>query len=151
MKKLIFLLAFITLVASVDAQWAKLSTGKYKYTGQAADTCNGSNVKNIVLLGVPQGRPYFLQVSATIDEFNGSATAWAILEGSLDGTNYYLVDTLTTTPTSGTEAVTADGTVIYSDFSTGSVWPYLRVQLKLSTTGRWNFDYIYTQIVGKND
>jgi len=145
MKKVLIFAVLIALTVGATAQWSKQAPGFFKYTGQAADTANGSNVKNISLMGVPQGKPYF------INEYNGSATGWAILFGSLDGTNYHLVDTLTTVPTSGVEGLSADGTVIYTDFSTGLAWPYLRVQLKLSTTGRWNFDYVHANIVGKND
>jgi len=149
MKKLFVFAVLIALTVGASAQWSSLKKDVWKYTGQVADTANGSNVKNVSLINVPTGEAYYYLIQATLDEFNGSATAWAILEGSLDGTNYYLVDTLESS--AANDDVTADGRVYISDFSTGLTWPYLRVQLKLSTTGRWNFDYVHCTLVGKND
>lgn len=147
MKKLIALFAFVAMLGIAQAQNFE-ARYYFDYTGTAADTANGSNPKNIVWM-VPGNEMYLPTVTATLDEYNGSATGWCIIEGSMNGTDYYLLDTCTTTLTSGTEGLTGDGTVIYQDLSTGVAWRYLRAQLKLSTTGRWNFDDLQFRAVPK--
>jgi hypothetical protein len=149
MKKFFVLcLLAIGMIASAQSFSAKYS---YTYTATSADTANGSNAKSVVW-AVLRDQMYFPTIQADIHELNGSATAYLLIEGSNDATNYELLDTCTTTLTSGTEGVTAaTNYLVYQDISTGVTWKYLRARLVLSTTGRWHFATLVFRAVGKND
>jgi hypothetical protein len=149
MKKLFVFAVLIAFVMGASAQ--RVTTSYYKYTGTVADTANGATAKGVTfnISGPLSECVYLPTVEAVLDEYNGSATAYCLLWGSNDNSKFYLVDTLTTTPSSGIEGLTADGSVIYQDLSTGLTYKYLKAELKLSTTGRWNFDYIYLILVPK--
>ena len=148
MKKLIFLLAFAIVAIAANAQWFKPNSGYGLYTGQAADTAVSGTAKSITW-AVNLNRQYLYQVEAEIDELSGSASAIVILYGSNDNSHYYEIDTLATTFT-GTEAQTADGTVGLQDLSTGVAWRYLKLTLSLSTTGKWDYNYVICRTVGKS-
>jgi hypothetical protein len=147
MKRLIFLIAFTLVLGAINAQ-NFTAKNYYNYTGTAADTLNGSNPMSITWL-VPVDYMYLPTVTVTLDEYNGSATGYCLIEGSMNNSDYYLLDTCTTTLTSGTEGLTEDGTVVYQDLSTGVAWRYLRARAVLSTTGRWNFDDLQFRAVPK--
>lgn len=147
MKKLIFLIAFMAVIVAVNAQ-NFTSKVYYDYTGTTADTLNESTGKSITWL-VPVDYMYLPTVTVTLEEDDGAANAYCLIEGSMNGTDYYLLDTCTTTLTSGTEALTGDGTVVYQDLSTGVAWRYMRARAVLSTTGKWNFDDLQFRAVPK--
>jgi len=156
MKKLMFLFVFalFTFVANAQNQAKPVNEGDAKYfsyTGSATtDTVNSATGYSYVYWNVGLDNVYLYTISATIHEISGSATAQVTLEGSNEGVNWYLVDTLQTFNTQ-TEAQSATGTVVYSDLSTGLLWKQLRAKLTISTTGVWYFDYIRFRAVGKNN
>jgi len=68
---------------------------------------------------------------------SGSATASVVLQGSLDGSHWTALDTLT---------ATADATVkftISNPWNSGKtqIWRQLRTYTTLSTTGKWKVLY----------
>jgi hypothetical protein len=149
MKKLILFLALIASVALVNAQ--DFSASKYfMYTGTASDTVNGSSDAEYITWIVNRPDLYFYQVEAEIDEISGSATAYVILQASNDNSHWNEIDTLGLF-TTGVEAMTADGTVYIGDLSTGVAWRYMRTKLVISTTGKWDYNYVIFRAVGKND
>ena len=97
---------------------------------------------------------YLYRVDVTLDEVSGTATVYAILQGSHDYVNWTEVDTLASA--AGTEAVTADGNVFLTDLSTGMCWRYLRVKLCSTATGAtaasiWHYDYVIFRAVAKTE
>jgi hypothetical protein len=149
MKKLVFILAVLAIGMIATAQDFNLKT-YLSYTGVASDTVNGSSDYEYVTWQVLQDGLYYYQVEAEIDEISGSATAYVQLEGSNDNSHWNLIDTLATY-SGGTEAVTADNTVYLGDLSTGVMWRYLRTKLFISTTGKWDYNYVIVRIAKKED
>lgn len=156
MKKVLFFLALIALVASVNAQVRttaldfQLSAGQnYKeYTGVAGDTAVSGTDSNIDFF-VANPELKFYRVEVELDEISGSANGIAILQGSLNGNDFTEIDTLA--GSTGTEAQSVDGTVLIQDVSTGVLWRYYRIVLNVSTTGKWDANYVRVYMVGKND
>jgi hypothetical protein len=148
MKKFLFL-ALLAIEMMANAQWLVTDRTYRVYTGQTGDTAiSGTNAS--VSWKVNIDKLYFYQVEASLDEITNGANSIAILYGSNDNTTYYEIDTLATTFT-GTEAQSADGVVGLQDLTTGVMWRYLKVTQILSTTGKWDFDYIKVRTVGKYD
>lgn len=161
MKKLFVFLALIALVASVNAQYRVHTSDMFtvsgdmtsKYIGQASDTVNGESDAEYITFKMNFDGPYLYQVQADLDEISGSATAQAILEGSNDNSHWVVIDSLATygKSTIDVQPLADDGTVYIGDVSTGAIWKYLRVKLVISTTGKWDFNYLIVRAVGKND
>ena len=154
MKKLFILVSLLFAVIAINAQVRTAAVdfsavSYFEYTGVAGDTMvNGTNTT--IDWAVPRGDIYLYYVEAELDEISGSANGIAILQGSLNGQDFVEIDTLGTVVT-GVEAQSADGTVMISDLSTGVVWRYLRLVGNVSTTGKWDINYIRFRAVGKND
>lgn len=153
MRKLISMLIFAVVAIAVNAQVMttalKFSAKSYfEYTGVAADTAIGGT-DCYVTWGVPREDIYLYRVEAELDEITNGANGIAILQGSLNGMDWFEVDTLAAT--TGVEAQSEDATVYLEDLSTGVVWRYMRLVLNISTTGKWDFNYIRFRAVGKND
>jgi len=152
MKKLFLLIALLASVAFVNAQDFDM-VDYYRYTGSSTlDTIATQYGTDFVAWQVKRNDLYLYRVSATLDEVSGSATTYAILQGSNDYVNWYEVDTLAST--AGTEAVTVDGTVFLTDLSTGIAYRFLRVWLCSTASGAtaasiWHFDYVGCRLVRK--
>lgn len=153
MKKILFLLAFVTLALSVNAQVRstaldfRVPNHYYEYTGVAGDTAiSGTNCN--IDFGVKEGLKLY-RVEVELDEISGSASGIAILQGSLNGNDFFEVDTLA--GTTGVEAQTVDGTVSLQDVSTGVLYRYFRIVVAVSTTAKWDVNYIRVYVVGKNE
>lgn len=153
MKKLITLIGFVLVVsmgmnAQVLTSNVDFGVKDYKeYTGVAGDTAiSGSDAD--IIIGVNRGDLYLYRIEADIDEITNGADAYPILWGSLNGNDWAVIDTLSS---AGDKSLSADATVSLQDVSTGVLWRYLKLGLKLSTTGKWDIDYIRVKLVGKND
>ncbi len=152
MKKMITMLAFAFVAFAASAQIPANSTLDftakyyYEYTGLAGDTAvSGTN--SVITWVVPRNDLYLYRVEAELDEISGSANCIAILQGSINGSDFFGIDTLANT--SGVEAQSADATVLIQDLSTGVLWRYLRIVQSLSTTGKWDINYLRFRAVGK--
>lgn len=151
MKRLIVFLAFVALIVSVKAQVMTTSLDfsakhYYEYTGTTADTAV-SGTDAYIYWGVPRTGIYLYRVEAELDEISGTANGIAILQGSLNGMDWFEVDTLANT--AGTEAQSADATVYLQDLSTGVIWRYMRLVVNVSTTAKWDVNYVRFRAVGK--
>jgi hypothetical protein len=145
MKKVILLLLFaIGMIASAQSFNSKIY---YEYTGVAGDTAI-SGTDAAVSWQVLRNDIYLYRVEVELDEISGSANGIAILQGSLNNSDWFEIDTLANT--SGTEAQTGDATVLIEDLSTGVVWRYMRIIVNVSTTGKWDVNFIRFRAVGKN-
>lgn len=146
MRKLIVLaLLAIGMIASAQSF---SSRNYYQYTGVTGDTAvSGTNAT--VSWVVPRSDLYLYRVECEIDEISGSANAIVILQGSMNNSTWFEVDTLA--GEDAVEAQTADGYVFLEDFTTGLMYRYLRVTMILSTTGKWDYNYIRFRAVGKNE
>jgi hypothetical protein len=141
----ILVLAFAALAAHPQDFSSKVY---YEYTGTAADTATNADDDSIMWY-VPRNDIYLYRVEVELDEVSGSASGIAILQGSLNGSDWFEIDTLA--GTDGVEAQTADGTVYIEDLSTGVMWRYLQVIVNVSTTGKWDTNYLRFRAVGKNE
>ena len=153
MKRLIFLFAFVIAALAVNAQVRTAAVdftagSYYEYTGVAGDTAV-SGTDCTVDWFVPRTDLYLYRVEVELDEISGSANGIAILQGSLNGQDFTEIDTFANS--AGTEAQSADATVFITDLSTGVCWRYLRIVENVSTTGKWDINYIRFRAVGKND
>lgn len=153
MKKILFLLAFVTLALSVNAQVRstaldfRVPNHYYEYTGVAGDTAvSGTDCS--IDFGVKEGLKLY-RVEVELDEVVNGANGIAILQGSLNGNDFTEIDTLANA--AGTEAQSADATVLLQDVSTGVLWRYFRIVVNSSTTGTWDVNYIRVYVVGKNE
>lgn len=147
MKRFIVLFSILAIGMIASAQSFN-SKSYYQYTGVTGDTAiSGTNAT--VSWQVPRNDLYLYRVEVELDEISGSASAIAIVQGSMNNSDWFEIDTAANT--SATEAQTADGTVFLEDVSTGIMWRYLRVTVILSTTGEWDIDYIRFRAVGKNE
>lgn len=153
MKKLITLIGFVLVVsmgmnAQVLTSNVDFSVKDYKeYTGVAGDTAKSASNADIII-GVNRGDLYLYRIEADIDEITDGADAFPILWGSLNGNDWAVIDTLSS---AGDKSPSADATVALQDVSTGVLWRYLKLGLKLSTTGKWGIVYVRAKLVGKND
>ena len=119
-----------------------------EYTGLAGDTAvSGTDGTIDFFVANPKLKLYRVEVE--LDEISGSANGIAILQGSLNGNDFTEIDTLASA--AGTEAQSADGTVLIQDVSTGVLWRFFRIVLNVSTTGKWDANYVRVYMVGKND
>ena len=154
MKKVLFFLALIAVVATVNAQVSSTALDfsvrsiYHEYTGVAGDTAV-SGTDAAVDFFVPEMGLKLYRVEVELDEISGSANGIAILQGSLNGNDFFEIDTLANTE--GTEAQSADATVYLQDVSTGVLYRYFRVLANVSTTGKWDINYIRVYMVGKNE
>lgn len=153
MKRVLSFIALIALVAGVNAQVMTTALdfsaqSYFEYTGVAADTAI-SGTDAYVYWAVPRQDLYLYRVEVELDEISGSANGIAILQGSLNGMDWTEIDTCANS--AGTEAQSGDATVLLQDVSTGILWRYLRIVANVSTTGKWDINYIRFRAVGKND
>ena len=153
MKKILSVIFLFALVASAFGQVMTTTLdfsakSYYEYTGAAGDTAV-SGTDYYVYWGVPRTDLYLYRVEAELDEISGSANGIAILQGSLNGMDWTEIDTLANT--AGTEAQSADATVFIQDVSTGVLWRYMRLVGHVSTTGKWDLNYLRFRAVGKNE
>lgn len=139
MKKLVLILSVLFAVVAINAQSFSVTERSpfQKYTGTAADTTISGTALNKVWSCVWDSR-YLYHVVADIDEISGSATCSVILQGSMDNSNWVAIDTLT---------ATADA-VLDFDLQSGDAyhafdWKYMRINMSLSTTGKWDLNYLY--------
>lgn len=146
------MLAFVVVATLANAQVPLNSTLDFtaksyiEYVGLAGDTAvNGTN--SVITWVVPRNDVYLYRVEAELDEISGSANGIAILQGSLNGSDFFEIDTLAST--AGVEAQSADATVYIQDLSTGVLWRYLRIIQNVSTTGKWDLNYLRFRAVGK--
>jgi hypothetical protein len=147
MKKLFIFIAFIILTVGVNAQ--RFSAGSYyEFTGTTADTAVSGTDKAIIWQ-VTRNDLFLYRVEAELDEISGSANGIAILHGSLNGSDWFEVDTLVNT--AGAEAQSADATVYIEDLTTGVPWRFFKLVENVSTTGKWDINFIRFRAVGKND
>lgn len=153
MKKLLVLFAFVIASLAVNAQIRTAAVdftaqNYYEYTGVAGDTAVSGTDATIDWF-VPRTDLYLYRVEAELDEISGSANGIAILQGSLNGQDFTELDTLANS--AGTEAQSGDATVFLTDLSTGVCWRYLRLVINVSTTAKWDLNYLRFRAVGKND
>lgn len=156
MKKVFLLALFAVVAIAVSAQVRtaaldfSLGAGQsYKeYTGVAGDTAV-SGTDCTVDFFVSKGGIKLYRVEVELDEISGSANGIAILQGSLNGNDFFEIDTLANT--AGTEAQSGDATVFLQDISTGVAYRYFRIVANVSTTGKWDINYIRVYMVGKNE
>lgn len=155
MKKYIILLVFAFVAFAASAQVPANSTIDfgagvyYEYTGLAGDTALNGTTHIDVTWKVARNDLYLYRVEAEMDEISGSATGIVILQGSMNGSDFFEIDTLTTV--AGVEALSADGTVAIQDLTTGVAWRYMKALGKISTTGKWDLNYLRFRAVGKNE
>ena len=138
MKKLVFLfaLAAVTVMASAQSFTVSERSPFFKYTGTAADTAISGSTKAISWQ-VNYGPRYMYHVVPVVEEISGAATASVILQGSMDNSNWVAIDTLTATD---------DASLNFDDKTNGYDWPYMRVLMSLSTTGKWDFDFVRVKV-----
>ena len=154
MKKVLFLLALIALTLGVNAQVRstaldfRVPLHYYEYTGVAGDTAVSGTDCTVDFFVQREGLKLY-RVEVELDEISGSANGIAILQGSLNGNDFTEVDTLAIA--AGTEAQSADATVFLQDVTTGVLWGYFRIIENVSTTGKWDINYIRVYMVGKNE
>lgn len=148
MKKILFLIGIIALFAiGVQAQdnvsvSARGSNIDFKL--DAGDTLSNNSTtlsKVIDLRSKQEIQLYSLQV--TLDSISGTPTESIILAGSLDGTNYTGIDTVSWT---GTDA---DTTFFFTDITTGVAWPFLRVQSTESGTAKAQLTELTGRVLNK--
>ena len=143
MKKYIFLLtifaALCMTVAAQDATVQRLGSN-FDVTLTAADTLSDNSTtlsKTIGLGAKPAVQLYSIMV--TVDSISGTPTEAWVLAGSLDGVYYTDIDTVSWTGTDG------DTTFIFTDISTGVLWPYMRVKGTESGTAKAQL----TRLIGR--
>jgi len=130
------MLVSLVLIAVASFGQRKVISNYAQVDGTAADTViSGTNCS--VPVAVSLRGPYYMHVETDLDEMSGSATASVVLQGSLDGSHWTALDTLT---------ATADATVkftISNPWNTGKmqIWKQLRTYTTLSTTGKWKVLY----------
>lgn len=146
-------LAFVAFAVSAQQPASSVidfSAGSYfEYTGVVGDTALDGTTHIDVTWKVSRNDLFLYRVEAELDEISGSATGIVILQGSMNGTDFFEIDTLTTV--AGVEALSADGTVAIQDLTTGVAWRYLKALGKISTTGKWDLNYLRFRAVGKNE
>lgn len=155
MKKILSIIFLVALVASAFGQVRTapvdftVSRNYYEYTGVAGDTAVSGTDSNIdfAVSGI-KGLKLF-RVEAELDEISGSANCIAILQGSLNGQDFFEIDTLANT--AGVEAQSANATVLLEDKSAGVLYRYFRIVQAVSTTGKWDLNYLRVYMWGKND
>jgi len=147
MKRILILLALVIVAITANAQ--RFSAGSYyEFTGAAGDTAiSGTDAS--VIWRVTRDDIYLFRVEVELDEITNGANGIAILQGSLNGTDWFEVDTLA--GSTGAEAQAVDATVTIQDLSTGVAWRYMKIIANISTTGKWDINYIRFRAVAKND
>lgn len=153
MKKFIFMLIFAVVAMAVNAQVPLNSTidfsaaNYFEYTGVAGDTAiSGTNAD--IVWKINRDKLYYYRVEAEIDEITNGADAYPILWGSINGSDWTVIDTLSA---AGDKSLSADANVELQDVSTGVLWRYMKLGMKLSTEGKWDYNYIRFRAVGKNE
>ena len=156
MKRILSVIFLVALVASAFGQVRTaavdftVSHNYYEYTGVAGDTAVSGTASNIdfAVSGIEGVKLY--RVEAELDEISGTVNGTAILQGSLNGQDFFEIDTLGLA-TTGVEAQAADATVILQDVSTGVMYRYFRIVQAVSGTGKWDMNYLRVYMWGKND
>lgn len=149
MKRFILFLAFIALVASVNAQ-SSVATAPtvslYRtYTGTDANADTLEDTGTITRYWrVNRDDIYLYKLEVDMDETSGTSGCHTIWSGSMNGTDNW-------TALGAADTLTSDGTTNETDLSTGVVWRYLRLVVTGYGTTTWDMDEVKVKIVGKND
>ena len=148
MKRILILLAFIALVASVNAQSAintKVISLYTEYTGTDANADTLTDTGTITRYwNINRDNIYLFKLEVDMDETSGTSGIHTIWSGSMNGTDNW-------TALGAADTLTADGTTDETDLSTGVVWRYLKLVVTGYGTTTWDMDAVKLKIVGKND
>jgi len=148
MKRLIFVIAFLIGVASINAQDAINEVGlrtAYTFTGTDAFGDTLTDTGTITrYFNVNRTDAYYYLFEVTMDETSGTSGCHVQWAGSLLGTNF--------TNIGSADTLTADGSVFESSTSTPLMYKFLRCVVTGYGTTTWDLDYIGLKITGiKND
>ena len=154
MKRILSVIFLVALVASAFGQVRTAAVdfkvnGYTEYIGVTGDTAVSGTNSTIDFVFTGDNGMKLYRVEAELDEISGSANCIAILQGSMNGQDFTEIDTLA--GATGVEAQSVDGTVFIQDISTGVLWRYFRIVQAVSTTGKWDMNYLRVIMVGKND
>jgi hypothetical protein len=147
MKKFAFIIGIIALFAfSVQAQDVTLSRSatNFNVTLDAGDTISNNSTTLSKTIGIgAKAAVQLYGIQVTLDSISGTPTEAVVLAGSMDNSNWA---TITTVNWAGTSS---DTTFVYTDVSTGVVWPYLRVHITESGTAKAQLTSLRGKIVDK--